>query len=343
MTKSLISKKNAAYIIAEIGQNHQGDFNEAKRYVEALAQCGVDAVKFQMRDNQNLFSKEKLLEPYNSPNSFGQTYGEHREFLELSFQEMLFLRDFSKELGIDFMCTPFDDNSLEKLIKINVDLIKIASFDFGNVPFIEKVIATKKHFVLSTGGVGYSFIDEFICWLTAKNANFSLLHCVSNYPCPPDSVNLGRIKYLKKRFPNLTIGLSDHFSGILTGPVGFLYGAKIFEKHVTFNRAQKGTDHSFALTIEGMKKFVRDINRVPELVGEEEPQNIGEEYVFQKLGKSIVADRKIILGENFSSENLNGLIIGHGIPVRNSMKLIGRKSKREYEKGEAIDISEINN
>lgn len=337
----LKSKKNVAYIIAEVGQNHQGKFETAREYIDELARVGVDAVKFQMRDNKTLFSREKLEEPYNSNNAFGKTYGEHRDALELTVEEMSRLREHAADLNLDFMCTPFDEPSLQHLVDMDVDLIKIASFDFGNLPFLEKVIDTGKHFVISAGGSNYGLVDRFVSELIDRDANFSLLHCVSEYPCPIEKVNLGRIEYLKEKFNSVQIGLSDHFSGILTGPLGLLAGAEVFEKHVTFNRSLKGTDHSFSLTIDGMEKFIRDINRTKPLFGTKEPDTIGNEYVFHKLGKSIVAKKEIKSGEIFSTEALTGVITGTGLPVRTSMELLGRVSKRTYQAGEVIDATEI--
>lgn len=337
----LKSKKNAAYVIAEVGQNHQGDFDTAIKYIDELARIGVDAVKFQMRNNASLFSKEKLAEPYNSNNAFGATYGEHRAALELSVEEMSRLRKHAADRDVDFMCTPFDTVSLNNLIGMDVDLLKIASFDFGNILFLEEVIKSGKPFVISAGGSDYSFVNRFVSELINRKAEFSLLHCVSEYPCPVEKVNLGRISYLKDQFPGLQIGLSDHFSGIITGPLGVLAGAEVFEKHVTFNRSWKGTDHSFALTIDGMEKFIRDINRAKPLMGNVEPENIGKEYVFEKLGKSIVAQKNIQVGEAFTTKNITGVITGSGLPVRRSLKLIGKTSKTAYNTGDVVDGVEV--
>ena len=338
----LVSKKNAAYVIAEVGQNHQGSYDIAKSYIDELSRIGVDAVKFQMRNNHLLFSKEKLSQPYNSSNSFGATYGEHREALELSVDEIRKLREHTFNSKMDFICTPFDEASLKHLVEMEVDAIKIASFDFGNFPFLMEVIETSKHFILSTGGSGYELVDNFISELIELNASFSLLHCVSEYPCPLEKVNLGRIKYLKECYPQIQIGLSDHYSGILTGPLGLICGAEVFEKHVTFNRSQKGTDHAFSLTIEAMSKFVRDINRTPILLEGREPEGLGSEYVFTKLGKSIVARNSVLKGEAFKTKDFTGVITGFGIPVRRSLELIGKVSKNDYQAGDVISEDELN-
>ena len=148
------------------------------------------------------------------------------------------------------------------LIKINVDILKIASFDLGNLPFIDAIGKTKKPIVLSTGGGKNPEIKASINHLSKLNKDLAILHCVSEYPTEYNRLGLENIAILKKKYPELIIGSSDHFNGILSGPVAYLQGARVFEKHVTLNRGWKGTDHSFALEPEGFSKFVRDINRV---------------------------------------------------------------------------------
>lgn len=335
------SKKNSAYIIAEIGQNHQGELDLASSYINKMAEIGVDAVKFQVRDNTYLFSEEKLNSPYDNPNSFGPTYGEHRRRLELNFDDFKLLRQQAAEQNIDFICTAFDEPSLEFLVELKVDAIKVASFDFANLPFLSRVIEKNIPYIVSTGGANYELVDQCIRWMLDMGGRFALLHCVSKYPCNADDLNVGRVKYLNSKFPNLQIGLSDHYSGTLSGALGFVAGATVFEKHVTFNRSWKGTDHAFALNIDGMRKFVRDINRAQVMMGMEEPADLGNEYVFSKLGKSICAAQKISKGDVFSVHNLTGKIVGSGLPVRRSMELIGRSALKCYDVGDIIDTSEI--
>ena len=140
----------------------------------------------------------------------------------------------------------------------------------------------------------------------------------------------------------MTVGLSDHFNGILSGPIGYMNGARVFEKHVTFNRANKGTDHSFALEPKGFESFVRDIKRTPIMNRAGDVSSLGEEKVFKKLGKSICASENISMGKICSEQNIRGLIdVEQGIPVRESVNLIGKKSKREYKEGELVELSEL--
>ena len=165
---------------------------------------------------------------------------------------------------------------------------------------------------------------------------------MSEYPCPANHLGLENIKTLKEVYPELIIGSSDHFNGILSGPVALLQGAVVFEKHVTLNRSWVGTDHSFALEREGFRKFVRDINRVTEMLPIKSKKDLGDEPVFKKLGKSVVAYKDINIGEKFTLENLSGRIYKDQIiPVRESNTLIGKLSNRQILKGELIQYSDI--
>ncbi len=340
----LKSNKNAAYIIAEVGQNHQGDLKIAKNYIEEFSKRGADAIKFQKRSNENLFSKEKLNQLYDNENSFGYTYGEHRNYLEFDINQMNELKEVCNKFKIDFICTPFDEKSLEELIQINTKIFKIASFDMGNLSLITKLIKSNSKFILSCGGSNLDIITKTVSFILKKNKDFTLLHCVSNYPALPEELQLYKIKEYKKLFSKVQIGLSDHFNGPLSGPVGFLHGAEVFEKHVTFNRAWKGTDHSFSLLMSGFEQFVKDINRT-KIMGEKNinsEKQLGNEFVFKKLGKSIIANSQISKNEYFSEMNLSGKILKETIvPVRNMINLIGRKSKFNYNIGDPISFKEI--
>jgi len=331
-----------AYIIAEVGQNHQGDIFEALKYISEFARCGANAVKFQMRNNEYLFSNDALNRPYEGVNSFGATYGEHRDFLEFSSDDWLRIKSECKKQNVDFMCTAFDEPSLEQLVNLDVDILKVASFDLGNLPFLEKVIQTGKPVVFSIGGGAKEHINATINLFIKEGADFSILHCVSEYPCSVDRLGLMHIQELKNEFPNVSVGLSDHFNGILSGPIGYTLGARVFEKHVTFNRSHKGTDHSFALETRGFESFVRDIRRVPLMYKSKPIEELGTEYVFKKLGKSICANQKINNGEIFSTQNLSGIIHTEaGIPVRDAYKLLGKKANKEYSPRELIDMSQL--
>lgn len=333
--------QKSPFIIAEVGQNHQGDAEQAIRYIREFSKLGADAVKFQTRDNRYLFDEAAYERPYDSPTSFAPTYGEHREFLELDKGVVKELIAECAANDVVFMSTPFDEPSLEFLVNEGVQLLKIASFDIGNLPFIKRIARAQLPTVVSVGGGKSSQIRSSIETLRTEHDNITVLHCVSEYPCEASRMGLDNIEKLKEEFPDLTIGLSDHFNGILSGPVGYMKGARVFEKHVTFNRSWKGTDHSFALEMDGFRRFCRDIRRVPEMMPAKPDDEVGEEAVFRKLGKSLIAREQIKKGDMFTLENLSGRIfLDVGLPVRRSNEVIGTISARDIELGEKIRIDD---
>lgn len=333
---------DSPFIIAEVGQNHQGDLDIAREYIRIFAFEGADAIKFQTRNNRFLFSQDAYEAPYASENAFAETYGAHREKLELKPEWLPILKEDCIKHGVKFMSTPFDEPSLELLKKIDVDILKVASFDLGNLPFIHRIASLGKPVVMSVGGGKIDQIRSSVEVLLNHHDEVAILHCVSEYPCEYNRLGLDNIEVLIKEFPGCAIGSSDHFNGTLSGPVAYLKGARVFEKHVTLNRAWKGTDHSFALEPEGFRKFVRDIKRVRHMMMPKPADDLGNERVFKKLGKSLVAYADIKVGERFTLENLSGRIFNmQYIPVRESNQVVGRVAKRNVSKGEPIHYSDL--
>lgn len=333
---------NQIFIIAEVGQNHQGDINLALEYIKIFSELGADAVKFQMRDINHLFDKGALDREYYSENSFAKTYGEHRKKLELSLDDFIEINKQCKKYNIKFMCTPFEENSLNHLLNIGIDIIKISSFDLGNIPFLSRIAKSNLPIVISTGGGDDSQIEKSINTICKYNNNIAVLHCVSEYPCEYNRLGLEKIKILKKKFPDLLIGSSDHFNGILSGPVAYLQGARVFEKHVTLNRAWKGTDHSFALEPDGFKKFVRDIYRTSKMLTQKDKSTLGKELVFKKLGKSITALHDLNGGSELKLSNISSKIFSNTyIHVRESMSILGKKLKVGVKKDEPIKLENL--
>ena len=332
--------KDTPFFIAEVGQNHQGDLENAKKFIEIFAQAGADAIKFQTRDNKYLFSEEAYNAPYNSENAFKPIYGEHREALELNLEWLPILKEECEKFHVKFMSTPFDEPSLEVLKKLNADILKIASFDLGNLPFVNRIAKSGMPVVISIGGGNFSQIDASVKILLEHDVEVALLHCVSEYPCEYNRLGLENIKKLINAYPNCIIGSSDHFNGILSGPVAYMEGARVFEKHVTLNRSWVGTDHSFALERGGFTNFVRDIKRVPLMMPTKPKDEIGIEPVFMKLGKSLVANQDLEPGDTFTLDNLSGKIFQETfIPVRESNKVIGLQAKEAIKKGMPIPVS----
>jgi sialic acid synthase len=330
------------YVIAEVGQNHQGDLDTAREYIRIFAAAGANAVKFQTRDNKYLFSAEAYAAKYDSENAFAETYGAHREKLELDRAWLPILKEDCVRNGVAFMSTPFDEPSLDLLVRTGVDVLKVASFDLGNLPLIDRMARTRVPMVVSIGGGGTEQIRSSLEAIYRHHDDVAVLHCVSEYPCEYNRLGLSNIDVLAAAFPRSAVGLSDHFNGTLSGPVAYLKGARVFEKHVTLNRAWKGTDHSFALEAEGFRKFVRDIRRVRHMMPPKPAAELGTERVFKKLGKSLVALVDIPQGAELTLEMLSGRIfqVQH-VPVRESNRVLGRRARRPIRQGEPIQFDDL--
>ena len=215
-------------ISAEVGQNHQGDIKLALKYINTFAALGATAIKFQKRDIDSLFDSQSLERRYDNRNSFGANYGEHRRFLELSKADFELIKSKCSEAEVEFICTPFDLPSVEFLEDIKCDAYKVSSFDLGNLHLLKRLAMTGKDLIFSIGGGKNHHIDdtyEFLLNNKVDPKQISILHCVSLYPCEASMLNLNSINRLKARFPDSIVGISDHYTGVVTGALGYSLGA----------------------------------------------------------------------------------------------------------------------
>jgi N-acetylneuraminate synthase/sialic acid synthase len=325
-----ISGDGPAYVVAEIGHNHQGDVEKAKALIHAAKECGVDAVKFQKRDNQRLFTRAFYDSSYDNENSFGSTYGEHREALELGKSEWFELSRYSREEGVAFVAAAFDEPSADFLAELGVDAFKFASGDLLNVPFLRYVAAFGKPILLSTGGGTIEDIDRAVEAIASVNRQLCVLHCTASYPAEVEDLNLSVIVTLKERYPEFVIGLSDHHNGIAMAPVAFMLGARVFEKHFTLNHAWKGTDHAYSLMPDGMRRFVRDLHRVPAALGDGMKRRLpSEEGPLRKMGKKLVAARDLPAGHVLAAGDVIAKSPADGgLPPYKLDELVGRRLLR---------------
>lgn len=324
-------------IIAEIGHNHQGSLDKAIEMFETAAKCGVDAVKLQKRDNKSLFSAELYNSPYDNENSFGKTYGEHREFLEFGEKEYSILKDKAQQLGVLFMATAFDFVSADFLEKINVDAYKVASGDLKNTPLLEYIARKGKPVILSTGGGTMEDVRRAYSTIKPLNSNFAILQCTASYPAEPEEMNLRVIKTFRHEFSDIVIGLSDHQNGIALSVLAYALGARIIEKHFTLNRSSKGTDHSFSLEPTGMQKLVRDLRRAKVALGDgiKKPLSCEEEPLY-KMGKRLVAASFLSRGHVISIDDILIQSPGGDIPPCEIAQLINKKLLVDMEKEQAF-------
>jgi len=338
-----IADDEPAYVLAEIGHNHQGELEKAKALIHAAAECGVDAVKLQKRDNRRLFTRAFYDSPYDNENSFGATYGEHREALELGTSEWFELSRFAREEGLAFVAAAFDEPSADFLRELDVDAFKFASGDLLNVPFLRYVAAFCKPMFLSTGGGTLEDVDRAVDAIASVNPLLSVLHCTASYPAEVEDLNLSVISALRERYPDLVIGLSDHHNGIAMAPVAFLLGARVFEKHFTLNHAWKGTDHPYSLMPDGMRRFVRDLHRVPTALGDGVKRRLpSEERPLQKMGKKLVAARPLPAGHVLAPGDLEARSPADGgLPPFELDRLLGGALRRPLALEEEIALEDV--
>lgn len=259
------------YVVAELGHNHGGSVDTAIQMIRRAADCGVEAVKLQKRDNATLYSPALLAMPYAHEHSYGRTYGEHRRALEFNAEAYQTCQRQALASGVACFATAFDEPSVEFLVRLGVPALKVASGGLTDVPLLRAVAGVGVPVILSTGGGDAQDIDRAVTTLTATMpaSRLALLHCTAAYPVRDyREVNLQCIPVLKARYPDCVIGWSGHVSGIALSLVAYALGARILEHHVTLDRTMKGTDHAFSLEPSGLSKLLRDLRRAYEAMGD---------------------------------------------------------------------------
>lgn len=317
----LIGKDEPTFIIAEVGQNHNGDMNLAKRLIKEAARARADAVKFQtifasglVADDEVGFKRLKALEfdPW-----------QHRK-----------LSEAAKEAGIIFFSTPFDREGVDLLEEIDVPAYKIASGDLTNLPLIEYVGQTMKPLLISTGAARMEEVEEAIAAVGHKKV--VLLHCVSNYPAKIEDVNLKAMIEMEKNF-RMPVGFSDHTEGKIASILAVAVGALVIEKHFTLDKSLPGPDHLLSLNPDEFQEMVRKIRIVEKALGSPIKGPVASEIPIRKLARrGLKAKTEIKEGENIIEEMIAILRPERGIEPKHLKKVIGRRAKKRIKKNEAI-------
>ncbi len=339
--KNNILGKNP-FIIAEIGNNHQGSIDKAIELIKAAKDSGASAVKFQKRFNKELYTEEFYNTPYIHVNAYAKTYGKHRDYLEFSFIQYKKLMNYAKKIGIIFFATPFDFKSVDFLEKLKVPCYKIASGDLTNTPLQVYIAKKNKPVFLSTGGGTYKDIDRAVKNITRFNKKLMILHCTASYPAEISDMNLNIISKLIKKYPKNIIGLSDHENGIDAASVAYMLGARVFEKHFTLNRSWKGTDQSFSLEPIGLKKLCRNLNRIPKMLGSNEKKFLkSEKKPIEKMRKMLVASKNLELGHKITLQDISFKSPGKGLEPHQYNLIINKKLKKKMIKDEKFSFKNL--
>ena len=335
----LISDDSDAYVIAEIGHNHQGSLKTAKELFQAAAECGVAAGKLQKRDNRSLYTREMFDKPYDNENSFGATYGEHREALEFGKSEYEELQAASTRLGIGFFSTAFDIRSADFLAALNTPAYKIASGDLKNIPLLRHVAKIGKPMIVSTGGGTMDDVQRAYDTVMPINPRLCLMQCTCGYPAEFAELDLRVIATYREKFPEVVIGYSGHDNGIAMPVAAYMLGARIIEKHFTLNRAMKGTDHRFSLEPVGMKKMIRDLQRVRIALGDGRKKVYASEASpVLKMGKKLVAARDLPTGHVLTAADIAIKSPGDGLPPYYLDQVVGQVLTRDVRVDQSLTL-----
>ena len=337
-----IEDDSDCYVIAEIGHNHQGNLETAKELFRAAKECGANAVKLQKRDNRALYTRAMYNKPYDHENSFGVTYGEHREALEFGREEYRELQQYAQEIGITLFATVFDFPSADFLTELDMPAFKIGSGDLTNTPLLKYVASFQKPMLVSTGGGTMEDVQRAYDAVMPVNPQLCIMQCTSGYPCAFEEMNLGVITTYRERFPDIVIGLSAHDSGIAMALVGYVLGARVIEKHFTLNRAMKGTDHAFSLERPGLQRVVRDLRRARVALGDGVKRPYpSEKAPLYKMGKKLVAARDLLAGHVLTREDVAIKSPNDGLPPYELENVIGKVTRRALREDENIVFQDL--
>lgn len=328
------------FIIAEAGVNHNGDITLAKQLVEQAADAGADAVKFQTYKTENLVCKTAAKAAY----QFGTTDENESQYdmlkkLELTKDMHEVLIAYCRQVGIEFLSTPFDDDSIDLLSGYQLETYKIPSGEITNYPYLKKIAGLHKNVILSTGMSTMQEIEAAIQLLQRNGVgSITLLHCTTEYPAPMEEVNLRAMSAMHHRF-GLPVGYSDHTSGIEISIAAAAMGAVVIEKHFTLNRDLEGPDHKASLEPAELKAMVAAVRNVEKALGiGEKKVTVSEAANISTVRKSIVAYRNIAKGEVFTEDNITTKRPGTGISPMAWEQVLGKKAGRAFKKDEIIEL-----
>ncbi len=321
---------NKTYIIAEIGPNHNGSFKIAKKMINLLKGSGVDAIKFQLANPDNVYSKNSFKAEYQKKNTGkGSIINMSRKY-QLSKQDHLKLANLCHKNKIDYLCSAFDTESLQFLVKkVKVKYIKVPSGEITSLDMLDYISNLKKKIILSTGMASIKEIKDAIKKLSKKRKqNIVILHCVSSYPTNKKDLNLNIIREFQRIF-KLDIGFSDHSLGNEACLAAVAMGAKVIEKHVTISKKKRGPDHSSSSSIKDFFSLVKQIRELEIMLGGPKKKLLQSEKNTKDVSrKSLITNKDLIRGKRLKSSDIVFKRPGTGISPMNLKSVIGMKIKK---------------
>lgn len=342
--KQYVGQGEPVFVIAEIGINHNGDIEIAKRLIDAAKDAGADAVKFQKRTTNEILTKEGLEKPYNSPHAFAPTYGEHRDKLEFNEAQYKELKKYCEDKEILFFASVWDKTSADFMESLGTDAYKIPSADTINIPLLEYVAKKGKPMLLSTGMNTVEEIEDAVRTVLLYNPKVVIFHCLSLYPSPEEKIQLAFMDELKKKFHPLPVGYSGHEIDLFATILAVARGASIIERHFTLDKTMKGGDHAASLEPHQLKELVEHIRRIEKILGDSQEKIIHEELkpLREKLAKSIASTRRIPKGTIITRDMLTVKGPGTGIIPAKLDTIVGKVAKEDIEEDTILPKSALN-
>lgn len=334
---------NLPYLIAEIGQAHEGSLGILHSYIDAIAATGVNAIKFQLHIAE---AESSAFEPFRVKFSYeDKTRYDYWKRMEFTLEQWMEVKRHCDEVGLDFICSPFSNLAVDWLEEIGVKKYKIGSGEVNNLLLLEKIAKTKKPVIISSGMSSFSELDKTVTFLKEKNVDFSILQCTTSYPTQPEQFGFNVIKELKERY-QVKVGFSDHSAKIATNVAAVAFGAEIIEFHVVFDRKMFGPDTKSSLTINEVSQLVEGVNAT--FIAIQNPINKNNNDQFTELKsifeKSLAINKDLPKGHCITFEDLEAKKPkGHGIDALKFQDVIGMKLKDNMKQWDFINENDLTN
>ncbi|GGF08397.1 N-acetylneuraminate synthase family protein [Flavobacterium limi] len=334
-------QNNSAFVIAEIGQAHEGSLGMVHSYIDALSTSGVDAIKFQMHIAE---AESSLNEPFRIKFSYEDaTRFDYWKRMSFTLEQWKEIKNHCDIVGLEFICSPFSNLAVDWLEEIGVQRYKIGSGEITNFLLLEKIAQTKKPVILSSGMSSFAELDMTVEFLKNRNVSFSILQCTTAYPTQPEQYGLNVITELQNRY-QVTVGYSDHSAKIATAIAATALGAAILEFHVVFDRRQFGPDSNSSLTIDETRQLVESVRSISKAI--QHPIDKNDISAFENLKnifeKSLAVNKKLPAGHILTFDDLEAKKPkGYGIPAVDFEKVIGKKIKLEKEQWDFLNVADL--
>tara|TARA_Y200000002_G_scaffold383102_1_gene403224 strand:+ start:4701 stop:5708 length:1008 start_codon:yes stop_codon:yes gene_type:complete len=330
------------YVIAELGMNHNGKIELAKKMIDQAKKCGCDAVKLQSMDWNSTIIEKELDQMITLNSGRKVNFGDYLKQITYSKKDHIDLLKYAKKMKIDLITTPFSFDYVKFTEKLDFKKLKIASQDVNNLKLIEAVAKTKKPIIISTGMSNLNEIIVAVNLIEKYNNNkVTILHCVSNYPTQAKDLNLLRIKTLKKVFSNHIIGLSDHTLGYEAAIIAKTFGAEVFEKHFTFDKMAEGFDHEMSVDAKLMRQYCKKIKDAYLALGSGNYNKIVDVKSAKVMRRSIIFKKNMKKGDKIKWSSLDYKRPGAGIPADKAEIFINKKLLKNVEKDQFVKYSDF--